>query len=89
MSQDAIEKFWTWVTELTVDSFAEFMKANIVGAIMFFAAVIWIPVSCFVNIRVNGKIVKFWLVHTLAVYSVFAVAQQQFDSSNIKIATAM
>ena len=56
VSQDVIEKFWSWVTKLTVNEFAVFMKANIVGTIMFFAAVIWIPVSCFVNIRVSKLI---------------------------------
>ncbi|XP_048590326.1 ADAM 17-like protease [Nematostella vectensis] len=48
-TQDVIERFWTLLTNLDVNTFVEFMRANIVGTILFFAACIWIPASCIVH----------------------------------------
>nr|UST29447.1 ADAM 17-like protease [Haliclona caerulea] len=53
-SQDAIERFWSLLTNLDVNTFVEFMRANIVGTIMFFSLCIWIPVSCIVH-RIDVK----------------------------------
>ncbi|XP_031555460.1 ADAM 17-like protease isoform X2 [Actinia tenebrosa] len=53
-SQDAIERFWSLLTNLDINTFVEFMRANIVGTIMFFSLCIWIPVSCIVH-RIDVK----------------------------------
>ncbi|XP_028518433.1 disintegrin and metalloproteinase domain-containing protein 17 [Exaiptasia diaphana] len=49
ITQDAVEKFWTFLTNLDANAFVEFMRANIVGTIMFFSLCIWIPVSCIIH----------------------------------------
>ncbi|XP_013383117.1 ADAM 17-like protease isoform X2 [Lingula anatina] len=42
------QRFWRIIEEFSADAFVEFMRANIVGTILFLSLFIWIPASCVV-----------------------------------------
>ncbi|KAK2166047.1 hypothetical protein LSH36_43g05043, partial [Paralvinella palmiformis] len=45
---DLIERIWQIIESITPDTVVEFMRANIVGTVIVFSLVIWIPASCVV-----------------------------------------
>lgn len=43
---DMIQRLFSIIENITADEFVEFMKSNIVGTIIIFSLVLWIPASC-------------------------------------------
>lgn len=42
--QDLISKFWNFIRDLSVDSIAEWIRNNIVAAVLFFSLILWVPI---------------------------------------------
>ena len=49
LSQDLVERFWTFITTLDSNTVAQFMKDNLAGTVVVFSLLIWVPASCYVN----------------------------------------
>ena len=49
ITQDLVERFWTFLTTLDSNTVAQFMKDNLAGTVVVFSLLIWIPASCYVN----------------------------------------
>ena len=49
LSQDLVERFWTFITTLDSNTVARFMKDNLAGTVVVFSLLIWVPASCYVN----------------------------------------
>lgn len=56
ITQDLVERFWTFLTTLDSNIVAQFMKDNLAGTVVVFSLLIWIPASCYVNRIVSGCI---------------------------------
>lgn len=54
ITQDLVERFWTFLTTLDSNTVAQFMKDNLAGTVVVFSLLIWIPASCYVN-RIDKK----------------------------------
>ncbi|XP_058953790.2 ADAM 17-like protease [Pocillopora verrucosa] len=54
LSQDLVERFWTFITTLDSNTVAQFMKDNLAGTVVVFSLLIWVPASCYVN-RIDRK----------------------------------
>ena len=54
ITQDLVERFWTFLTTLDSNTVAQFMKDNLAGTVVVFSLLIWIPASCYVNRIVSG-----------------------------------
>lgn len=48
-STDMVERLFDIIEKLTIDSFVQFMKSNIVGTVIILSLLIWIPASCTVS----------------------------------------
>lgn len=49
LTQDLVERFWTFLKTLDSDKVAKFMKDNLAGTVVVFSLLIWIPGSCYIN----------------------------------------
>ncbi|XP_041105392.1 disintegrin and metalloproteinase domain-containing protein 17-like isoform X2 [Polyodon spathula] len=47
--QDAIERFWDLIEKLDINTFAKFLEDNIVGSVVVFSLMLWIPLSILVH----------------------------------------
>ncbi|XP_026106641.1 disintegrin and metalloproteinase domain-containing protein 17-like [Carassius auratus] len=47
--QDAIERLWDFIDKLDINTFGKFLADNIVGSVVFFSLVFWIPLSILVH----------------------------------------
>jgi len=47
--QDLVQRLWDIIENLTPSRFVEFMRANIVGFVLIFSLLVWIPASCAVS----------------------------------------
>lgn len=54
ITQDLVERFWSFLTTLDSNTVAQFMKDNLAGTVVVFSLLIWIPASCYVNRIVSG-----------------------------------
>ena len=49
VKQDMIERFFSVIQKLDSNYMVKIMKRNIVGTILIFSALVWIPASCLIN----------------------------------------
>lgn len=49
-STDMVQRLFDIIEKLTIDSFVQFMKSNIVGTVIILSLLIWIPASCTISI---------------------------------------
>ncbi|XP_059908488.1 disintegrin and metalloproteinase domain-containing protein 17a [Gadus macrocephalus] len=47
--QDAIERLWDFIDKLDINTFGKFLADNIVGSVVVFSLVFWIPLSILVH----------------------------------------
>ncbi|XP_038656208.1 disintegrin and metalloproteinase domain-containing protein 17-like isoform X2 [Scyliorhinus canicula] len=47
--QDVIERFWDFIEKLDINTFGKFLEDNIVGSVVVFSLVFWIPLSILVH----------------------------------------
>ncbi|MGH0169038.1 UNVERIFIED_CONTAM: hypothetical protein FKN15_056297 [Acipenser sinensis] len=47
--QDAVERFWDFIEKLDINTFAKFLEDNIVGSVVVFSLIFWIPLSILVH----------------------------------------
>ncbi|KAK6490085.1 disintegrin and metalloproteinase domain-containing protein 17a [Huso huso] len=47
--QDAVERFWDFIEKLDINTFAKFLEDNIVGSVVVFSLILWIPLSILVH----------------------------------------
>uniref|UniRef100_A0A8D1Q370 Disintegrin and metalloproteinase domain-containing protein 17 n=1 Tax=Sus scrofa TaxID=9823 RepID=A0A8D1Q370_PIG len=47
--QDVIERFWEFIDKLSINTFGKFLADNIVGSVLVFSLMLWIPVSILVH----------------------------------------
>lgn len=49
LTQDVIERVWSIFEKIAPDKIGEFLADNIVGAVLVFSLLLWIPFGCLVN----------------------------------------
>jgi len=54
--QDTISRIWTAIINLDVDTVAQFMRENIVGFVLIFTVIAWVPASCVIHFCCDSKI---------------------------------
>uniref|UniRef100_A0A8C6SG31 ADAM metallopeptidase domain 17b n=1 Tax=Neogobius melanostomus TaxID=47308 RepID=A0A8C6SG31_9GOBI len=58
--QDVIERLWDFIDKLDIDSFGKFLADNIVGSVLVFSLVCWVPLSvlvhCVVSVTLTVKL---------------------------------
>nr|XP_032825817.1 disintegrin and metalloproteinase domain-containing protein 17 [Petromyzon marinus] len=47
--QDPIERFWVFIDKLDINSFRKFLADNIVGSVLVFSLICWVPLSILVH----------------------------------------
>uniref|UniRef100_A0A8D0LAC7 Disintegrin and metalloproteinase domain-containing protein 17 n=1 Tax=Sphenodon punctatus TaxID=8508 RepID=A0A8D0LAC7_SPHPU len=47
--QDVIERFWDFIDQLSINTFGKFLADNIVGSVLVFSLLFWIPLSVLVH----------------------------------------
>ncbi|CAH1772916.1 unnamed protein product [Owenia fusiformis] len=47
--QDLVTRFWSIIEHIDVNTIVQFMRANIVGTILVFSIILWVPASCIVS----------------------------------------
>ncbi|XP_032069363.1 disintegrin and metalloproteinase domain-containing protein 17 [Thamnophis elegans] len=47
--QDVIERLWVFIDQLSINTFGKFLADNIVGSVLVFSLVFWIPLSILVH----------------------------------------
>uniref|UniRef100_A0A8C4QN64 ADAM metallopeptidase domain 17a n=1 Tax=Eptatretus burgeri TaxID=7764 RepID=A0A8C4QN64_EPTBU len=47
--QDLVERFWEFIEELDINTFGKFLADNIVGSVLVFSLVVWVPLSVLVH----------------------------------------
>ncbi|KAB0365388.1 hypothetical protein FD754_009544 [Muntiacus muntjak] len=47
--QDVIERFWEFIDKLSINTFGKFLADNIVGSVLVFSLIFWIPFSILVH----------------------------------------
>ena len=60
--KDYVTRFWRVIQTVTVSSFAEFMKRNIVGTIIIISLLVWIPSSCCIHFCIVWNFCLIWLL---------------------------
>ncbi|XP_064598106.1 ADAM 17-like protease [Liolophura sinensis] len=48
-NEDFIFRVWDIIDKITVDSFVQFMRSNVVGTVLILSLIIWIPGSCIIS----------------------------------------
>ncbi|XP_061478788.1 disintegrin and metalloproteinase domain-containing protein 17 isoform X2 [Rhineura floridana] len=47
--QDVIERLWVFIDQLSINTFGKFLADNIVGSVLVFSLIFWIPLSILVH----------------------------------------
>uniref|UniRef100_UPI00358E7316 disintegrin and metalloproteinase domain-containing protein 17-like isoform X2 n=1 Tax=Myxine glutinosa TaxID=7769 RepID=UPI00358E7316 len=47
--QDLVERFWEFIEKLDINTFGKFLSDNIVGSVLVFSLVVWVPLSVLVH----------------------------------------
>ncbi|XP_044519564.1 disintegrin and metalloproteinase domain-containing protein 17 [Gracilinanus agilis] len=47
--QDVIERIWDFIDQLSINTFGKFLADNIVGSVLVFSLILWIPLSILVH----------------------------------------
>ncbi len=53
--KDYVSRFWKVINTVTVSGFVEFMKRNIVGSIIVFSLLLWVPFSCCIHFCIDKR----------------------------------
>ncbi|XP_072490353.1 disintegrin and metalloproteinase domain-containing protein 17 isoform X2 [Notamacropus eugenii] len=81
--QDVIERFWDFIDQLSINTFGKFLADNIVGSVLVFSLILWIPLSILVHC-VDKKLDKQYeslsLFHPSGIELVMASLGQSMNS---------
>lgn len=47
--QDVVERLWDFIDKLDINTFGKFLADNIVGSVVAFSLLFWVPVSILVH----------------------------------------
>ncbi|XP_037097518.1 disintegrin and metalloproteinase domain-containing protein 17a isoform X2 [Syngnathus acus] len=65
--QDVIERLWDFIDKLDINTFGKFLADNIVGSVVVFSLVFWIPLSILVHC-VDKKLDQQYEENTMSLY---------------------
>uniref|UniRef100_A0A8C5BU92 ADAM metallopeptidase domain 17 n=1 Tax=Gadus morhua TaxID=8049 RepID=A0A8C5BU92_GADMO len=54
--QDVIERLWDFIDKLDINTFGKFLADNIVGSVVGFSLIFWVPLSILVHCVVSGDL---------------------------------
>uniref|UniRef100_A0A8C2BNG8 ADAM metallopeptidase domain 17a n=1 Tax=Cyprinus carpio TaxID=7962 RepID=A0A8C2BNG8_CYPCA len=65
--QDVIERLWDFIDKLDINTFGKFLADNIVGSVVVFSLLFWIPLSILVHcvVRLISRFETLLILHTL------------------------
>lgn len=52
--QDVVERLWDFIDKLDINTFWKFLADNIVGSVVAFSLLFWVPFSILVHCVVSG-----------------------------------
>ncbi|XP_028906446.1 disintegrin and metalloproteinase domain-containing protein 17 [Ornithorhynchus anatinus] len=78
--QDVIERFWDFIDQLSINTFGKFLADNIVGSVLVFSLIFWIPFSILVHC-VDKKLDKQYEENTKSL--------SLFHPSNVEMLSSM
>ncbi|XP_043935109.1 disintegrin and metalloproteinase domain-containing protein 17 isoform X2 [Protopterus annectens] len=83
--QDVIERFWDFIDKLSINTFGKFLADNIVGSVMVFSLLFWIPLSILVHC-VDKKLDKQYEENTKSFFNPSnAEMLSSLDSASVRI----
>ncbi|XP_054050523.1 disintegrin and metalloproteinase domain-containing protein 17 isoform X2 [Rissa tridactyla] len=83
--QDVIERFWDFIDQLSINTFGKFLADNIVGSVLVFSLLFWIPLSILVHC-VDKKLDKQYEENTKSLFCPSNVEMlSSLDSASVRI----
>ncbi|KAJ1149943.1 hypothetical protein NDU88_002741 [Pleurodeles waltl] len=83
--QDVIERFWDFIDKLSINTFGKFLADNIVGSVIVFSLLFWIPLSILVHC-VDKKLDKQYEENTKSLFFPSnAEMLSSMDSASVRI----
>nr|XP_048701426.1 disintegrin and metalloproteinase domain-containing protein 17 [Caretta caretta] len=83
--QDVIERFWDFIDQLSINTFGKFLADNIVGSVLVFSLLFWIPLSILVHF-VDKKLDKQYEENTKSLFCPSNVEMlSSMDSASVRI----
>uniref|UniRef100_A0A8D2NH89 ADAM metallopeptidase domain 17 n=1 Tax=Zonotrichia albicollis TaxID=44394 RepID=A0A8D2NH89_ZONAL len=80
--QDVIERFWDFIDQLSINTFGKFLADNIVGSVLVFSLLFWIPLSILVHC-VDKKLDKQYEENTKSLFCPSMLSS--LDSASVRI----
>ncbi|XP_060090041.1 disintegrin and metalloproteinase domain-containing protein 17 [Heteronotia binoei] len=83
--QDVIERLWVFIDQLSINTFGKFLADNIVGSVVVFSLLFWIPLSILVHC-VDKKLDKQYEENTKSLFGPSNVEMlSSMDSASVRI----
>ncbi|XP_064412459.1 disintegrin and metalloproteinase domain-containing protein 17 isoform X2 [Latimeria chalumnae] len=83
--QDVIERFWDFIDKLSINTFGKFLADNIVGSVLVFSLLFWIPLSILVHC-VDKKLDKQYEENTKSLFCPSNTEMlSSLDSASVRI----
>uniref|UniRef100_A0A8C4I166 ADAM metallopeptidase domain 17 n=1 Tax=Dicentrarchus labrax TaxID=13489 RepID=A0A8C4I166_DICLA len=80
--QDVIERLWDFIDKLDINTFGKFLADNIVGSVVVFSLVFWIPLSILVHCVVRNCLT---LIYTSTPVSFSQEMLNNLESASVRI----
>ncbi|KAM9777628.1 disintegrin and metalloproteinase domain-containing protein 17a [Neosynchiropus ocellatus] len=80
--QDVIERLWDFIDKLDINTFGKFLADNIVGSVVVFSLVFWIPLSILVHC-VDKRLDKQYAEDAKSLYH--PLSNQDFRNESVRI----
>ncbi|XP_062981218.1 disintegrin and metalloproteinase domain-containing protein 17 [Elgaria multicarinata webbii] len=83
--QDVIERLWVFIDQLSINTFGKFLADNIVGSVLVFSLIFWIPLSILVHF-VDKKLDRQYEENTKSLFGPSNVEMlSSMDSASVRI----
>lgn len=53
--QDVVERLWDFIEQLNINTLGKFLADNMVGSVLAFSLLLWVPLSILVHCLVCGQ----------------------------------
>lgn len=53
--QDVVERLWDFIEQLNINTLGKFLADNMVGSVLAFSLLLWVPLSILVHCLVGGR----------------------------------
>ncbi|XP_067098497.1 disintegrin and metalloproteinase domain-containing protein 17 isoform X1 [Osmerus mordax] len=83
--QDVIERLWDFIDKLDINTFGKFLADNIVGSVVVFSLVFWVPLSILVHYVDKKLDVQYEQTTKSMFFSSNAELLSSLDSSSVRI----